>query len=79
MSMKTAISMPDHVFRDGEALAKRLGVSRSELYSRAVSQFVANYREDEITEQLNQIYSQQESALDPAWLMAQTSVLSEDW
>ncbi|MEK7329802.1 MAG: ribbon-helix-helix protein, CopG family, partial [Candidatus Eisenbacteria bacterium] len=33
--MKTAISLPDSLFRSGDALAKRLGVSRSELFARA--------------------------------------------
>ena len=34
--MKTAISIPDEVFRSAERLAQRLGVSRSELYAKAV-------------------------------------------
>jgi hypothetical protein len=31
--MKTAISLPDSVFAEAEALAQQLGLSRSELYS----------------------------------------------
>ncbi len=34
--MKTAISIPDEVFRQAEQAAKRLGVSRSEFFTRAV-------------------------------------------
>jgi len=34
--VKTAISIPDRVFRSAEQLAARLGVSRSELYSKAL-------------------------------------------
>lgn len=33
--MKTAISLPDSVFEEAEALAKQLGLSRSELYKSA--------------------------------------------
>jgi hypothetical protein len=33
--LKTAISIPDQVFRRAEAAAKRLGLSRSELFTRA--------------------------------------------
>jgi len=36
MDMKTAISLPDPVFRSAEQLAARLGISRSELYCRAI-------------------------------------------
>lgn len=38
--MKTAISIPDDVFRRAEVLAKRLGMSRSELFTRAAVEFL---------------------------------------
>jgi predicted transcriptional regulator len=38
--VKTAISIPDTIFEDAERLAKRRGWSRSELYARAVADFV---------------------------------------
>src|ERR1041384_6218880 len=41
--MKTAISIPDSIFHDADALAKRLGISRSELYARAVADLVARH------------------------------------
>lgn len=34
--MKTAISLPDSVFEEAEALAQQLGLSRSELYTKAL-------------------------------------------
>jgi metal-responsive CopG/Arc/MetJ family transcriptional regulator len=65
--MKTAISIPDSVFRSAEELAARLGVSRSELYAKAVASLVEKHREDLITSQLNQVYGPggQESSLEP--------------
>lgn len=36
--MKTAISIPDKVFRSADALARRLGISRSELYTTAITE-----------------------------------------
>jgi len=51
--MKTAISIPDDVFTDAEDLAKRLSKSRSELYSRAVREYVARHSPDQITEALD--------------------------
>ncbi len=47
--MKIGISLPDEVFRQVERAAKRLGVSRSELLSRAAIEFLADQREREIT------------------------------
>lgn len=54
--MKTAISIPDHVFQSAEKLAARLQVSRSELYARALAVLIEKYREDVITTQLNTVY-----------------------
>jgi metal-responsive CopG/Arc/MetJ family transcriptional regulator len=38
--MKTVISIPDDVFRQAEHAAKRLGMTRSELFTRAVRDFL---------------------------------------
>jgi len=54
--MKTAISIPDRVFRSAEQLAARLGVSRSELYSKALAALVERHRDDLITSRLKEIY-----------------------
>jgi predicted transcriptional regulator len=53
--VKTAISIPDEVFEAAERAAKKLGVSRSELYAKAVREFVERYRRDKITEKLDEI------------------------
>jgi predicted transcriptional regulator len=53
--MKTAISLPDAVFRDAERLAKRLRKSRSELYREAVVEYVARHEPEAVTDALNQL------------------------
>jgi len=53
--VKTAISIPDDVFEDAERLARRLGHSRSQLYSRALREFVARYEPDHVTAALDAI------------------------
>lgn len=47
--MKIGISLPDEVFRQVEREAKRLGISRSELLSRAAVDFLSERRGREIT------------------------------
>jgi predicted transcriptional regulator len=54
IGMKTAISVPDEVFRRAERLAKRLKVSRSELYGRALAEYVARHSPEEVTEAWDQ-------------------------
>jgi metal-responsive CopG/Arc/MetJ family transcriptional regulator len=41
--MKTAISLPDSVFEEAEALAQQLGLSRSELYTKALQAYLNRY------------------------------------
>jgi metal-responsive CopG/Arc/MetJ family transcriptional regulator len=65
--MKTAISIPDPVFKSAEQLASRLRVSRSALYSKALEVFLEEHRDDLVTSRLNEVYgaSESESVLDP--------------
>ena len=78
--MKTAISLPDVLFKSGDTLAKRLGISRSELYARALADFVAKHKASQFTQRLNAVYADEESRLDPAVVTAQLRTLSrESW
>lgn len=78
--MKTAISIPDALFEAAEQLAKRLEISRSELYQRAVKRFVAEHGNDLIRESLDEIYGNDPdgSRLDPAIEFLQNVSLPED-
>lgn len=51
-------------FIQAEKVAQQLGISRSELYSQAIANFIKSYRSQKITDVLNQIYAQEDSDLD---------------
>ena len=53
--MKVAISVPDDIFDEAESLARRLKTSRSELYSRALAEFVGHHSPERVTESMNQV------------------------
>lgn len=53
--MKTAVSIPDDVFDEAERLAERLQTSRSQLYARALSEFVARHDDDRVTTAINRV------------------------
>lgn len=55
-SMKTAISLPDPLFAEADAVATRLGISRSELYATALAEYLAKFRDAQITAKLNAVY-----------------------
>lgn len=56
--MKTAVSIPDDVFARAERLARRARRSRSELFSAALSEYVARHAPDEVTEAMNRVCEQ---------------------
>jgi metal-responsive CopG/Arc/MetJ family transcriptional regulator len=78
--MKTAISLPDSIFEEAEALARELGVSRSELYTKALKAYLRKYNRNQMLNQLNTVYSEESSELDPVLAKLQfMSLPREDW
>jgi metal-responsive CopG/Arc/MetJ family transcriptional regulator len=78
--MKTAISVPDEVFEAADRTAKKLGVSRSELYSTAVSEYIERQRVEDVTSRLNDLYASESSELDEyLGQMQGQSMKKEDW
>lgn len=78
--MKTAISIPDTIFEQAEAVAKELQMSRSELYTTALREFISEKQSAHITERLNEVYEAESSSLDPALVRLQASSLPrEEW
>ena len=70
--MKTAISIPDPIFASAQRLAKRLGVSRSELYVTALREYLEEHGDDKVMEKLNEVYDREESRLDSTLRKLQT-------
>jgi metal-responsive CopG/Arc/MetJ family transcriptional regulator len=78
--MKTAISIPDKVFDSAEKLANRLGKTRSQLYTQAISSYLAKHQTDDVVKKLNEVYGSEDSALDAALSKMQYgSIPKEKW
>lgn len=78
--MKTAISIPDKVYKEAEKLANSLGTSRSQLYTRALSSYIATYSRENITQRLDELYGSEPSELEKGFGDLQYSSLpKEEW
>ena len=78
--MKTAISMQDKLFRRVDRYAKREKISRSQLFSAAAEEYLNKREAEEITENLNSVYSSEDSSIDPVlFKMASLSIPKEKW
>ena len=77
--MKVAISIPDPVFEDAERVAQHLGLSRSELYARAVEDLVRSQSGDDVRAALEAVYGTESSDVDPVLEHLQAEALREEW
>ncbi len=78
--MKTAVSVPDEVFDEAEHLAKHLKISRSELYAKALAEFVSRHSPDAVTESFNRACAAVQAEPDPIFQRAARKVLqSSEW
>ena len=80
--MKTAVSLPDPLFRRAEKVAARLGLSRSGLYRRALEAYLEGHRQMRVSEALDAVYetSPESGSLDPAIEQLQEASLpDEEW
>jgi len=78
--MKTAISIPDHIFQSAEIMAHHLAISRSELFTKAISEYLEAHKYQDVTESLNQIYTELSSSLDEELVSMQLdSIDKEIW
>jgi metal-responsive CopG/Arc/MetJ family transcriptional regulator len=80
MNMKTTISIPGPLFKAAEQLAKRLGIPRSRLYSRAIERYVLEAEPGLVTALLNKVYQHESSELDPVLKALQSvAIPREQW
>jgi len=78
--MKTAVSLPDDVFREAEREARRTRKSRSQLYAEALAEYLARHAPDEVTEAMNRVVDQLEQLTDPFVSAAARRVLERsEW
>lgn len=53
--MRITVSVPDHVFRAAERHARRTRKSRSQLYTEALSEYLARHAFDEVEGAMNRV------------------------
>lgn len=76
--MKTAISIPDPLFEAAEKFARHKGLSRSQLYAIALQEYLQSHQPDQITQQLDAIYADEDSTIDPLFVSLQAHTISEE-
>jgi metal-responsive CopG/Arc/MetJ family transcriptional regulator len=76
--VRATISIPEGLFKQADSAARKLKVSRSQLYTRAIREFLDRRRADAITTKLNEIYSREPATIDPAFARAQFEAIGKE-
>jgi predicted transcriptional regulator len=66
--MKTAVSIPDDLFRRADELARQLGKSRSQVYREALAEYVFRREPQSVTSALDELVEELAPGQDP-WLV----------
>ena len=79
--MKTAISLPNKLFYFAEKYAEMHGLSRSELYATAISEFIGGeIKKKDITQRINKICDNIDTSLNPQIKTASKRILADsEW
>ena len=78
--MKTAISVPNDVFEEAERLVRQTKRSRSELYTLALTEYLARHAPDHITEAMDRVVSEVGEEVDEFVAEASRRILSRvEW
>ncbi len=76
--MKTAISLPDDLFQTAERAARRLRLSRSELYARALEAYLREHEGERITQAIDRVLRRAPQRLDSVLSRLQAASVGPD-
>jgi predicted transcriptional regulator len=78
--MKTAVSIPDELFRRADVLAQRLGKSRSQVYREALAEYVERREPDAVTRAINESLKDIDPQMDEWFFAAQRQAVERiEW
>ena len=78
--MKTAISVRDNLFQRIDTYSKAKKISRSKIFCEAAEEYLEKRENNDITTNLNSVYSVEDSSVDPVlFKMALMSLPKEEW
>jgi len=79
-SKQNNLAIPTEIWDAAQELAGKLGLSANELFATALSDFIRRYGEIDITAELDKVYLEQPSNVDPVLAAMQFSSLpAEKW
>ena len=75
---KTAISVPTEIFELSERLAKKLKVSRSQIFAMGVKKLGEELDEEDLIARINAVCDEVDTSLDPAIRLYQSRMIERE-
>lgn len=83
MIVKTAISLNDFIYKEMDALARRLHIPRSKLFALAAEEFLQRHRKEDLIRKINEAVDDKLSREDKQWLSSakrkQKQIAGDKW
>jgi len=76
--MKTAISVRDNLFQRAEKYANRTKMSRSQLFSEAIEEYLDKRERETLIAKVNEVCEKVDTSLDPVLMQMQALSLPKD-
>lgn len=78
--MKTAVSVPNEVYKQAEELARRTGRTRSEIYSTALRDYLAHHQAVPVTAAMDEALDEIDPQADPFLdAVARETLVEAEW
>jgi hypothetical protein len=77
-SVQNELAIPAEILEAAQQLAGKLGLSSNELFATALSDFIRRYGEVDITAELDKVYADTNSVLDPVLGAMQLKLLPQE-
>ncbi len=76
--MKTAVSIKDRIFEEAEKYVKKAKISRSQLYSDALEEYLERRSKEDLIAQINAVCEEVDTSLDPAVKKYQSRIINKE-
>jgi hypothetical protein len=77
--MKTSVSIADDLFAQADDYARERGWTRSEVYARALREYLVRQREQWVTEQYDRVYGDDPEPASRVFAAQREALEPEDW
>ncbi len=67
-NVKTAVSLDETIFKEADAMAREMNLTRSRLFAQALEEYIKRHRARRVLEKLNEAYAEETGAAERSYM-----------